>query len=388
MSVTLKALLKNDFFIGVAIALLWQLIMTLIGHLLFPDPDGKNMLHHMMRWDGGWYLIIIQDHYIQNAASAAFYPLFPVTVGLLSIVTFGFFNYSFIALTLNTISLGFAIAGLLVIARHFGVTSKLRYLCVALFLLSPAAFFLHQFYGEALFVAIAFWAYAFALKRQWLFVGILLAALTAARLPALLFIGLCALEYLRAYDWSIKKALNRNASPFLLVPLGFITYGLYLLAARGDFFAMFNAYKATTDWAYHTFNPNFIYTIAHGAYEVILALVGVLPLTSLMVTNIIIPLISLILLGICSLYLIVRHRGIGIPLGIFGLVSIIFFTLNNNLVSIHRYTLPCLGIYIALTLIYSTHRKLRPLVLAIAILTAGIQTLLIYWLYTTDKFVG
>ena len=36
---------------------------------------------------------------------------------------------------------------------------------------APAAFFLHSFYSEAVFCALGFWAYLFALRRQWLWMG-------------------------------------------------------------------------------------------------------------------------------------------------------------------------------------------------------------------------
>ena len=87
-----------------------------------------------------------------------------------------------------------------------------------LVLSAPAAFFLHVFYGKALFLALSLWAYLFALKRNWIGVGILLALLTAARLPALLVIGLCGLEYLHSYSWNLKKAFNKNILWFLLAP--------------------------------------------------------------------------------------------------------------------------------------------------------------------------
>lgn len=388
MTIHLKTALKNDMAIALIVAVLWQFAMTIIGLVLHPALSGEPFLRHMSLWDGGWYLNIINEHYAFNPASPAFYPLFPLIISALSFVTFNAVDYTVLALFVNTVSLGFAIAGLLAVAKHFGITTRARYLCVALFLLSPAAFFMHLFYSEALFAAIGFWAYAFALRKQWLYVGILLAVLTASRLPSLLFVGLCGLEYLRAYDWNVKKALNRNILWFLLAPLGFIAYGLYLLAVRGEFFAMFSAYKATNDWAYQQFNPNFLYPIAHGFYEVVLSLIGRLPLNGNLLVSHAFPLFALTLLLASSLYLIFSYRGKGIPLGIFGLISIVFFTLNNNLVSVHRYTLPCLGIYIALTLIYTRYRKLRPVVVATVLIGFCIQLLLIYWLYTTGKFVG
>lgn len=388
MTIYFKTLLKNDVAVAFIIAVAWQLVMTVIGSILLPDPVGKGFWFHTTPWDGGWYLNIISEHYRTNPASPAFYPLFPLIIDTLAIITFHIFDYPFIGLVVNTIALGLAIAALLAIVKHFNIKAYARYVCVALFLLSPAAFFLHQFYGEAIFAAIGFWAYAFALQKKWLYVGILLALLTASRLPSLLFVGLCGLEFLRAYDWNIKKALNPKILYFLLAPIGFITYGLYLLAVRGDFFAMFSAYKATDDWIYQSFNPNFLYPIARGCYQIILALTSRLPLNSELLVNVAVPLFSLTILLGCSLYLIFKYRGKGIPLGIFGLVSIVFFTLNNNLVSVHRYILPCLGIYIALTLIYTQHHRLRPLVVAVGLMTLSVQILLVIWLYTTHKFVG
>ena len=380
-----KALLKNDLRVAFAIALTWQLVMTIVGSALMPSTA---FLQHTTLWDGGWYLSVINEQYRINPASAAFYPLFPLIVGVLAVLTFHIFSLPLIGLVVNTVALGFAIAALLTIAKHFNMTVRARYACVVFFLLSPAAIFLHQFYGEAVFAAVGFWAYAYALKRRWLYVGILLAILTASRLPALLFVGLCLLEYLRAYDWNFKKALNRKALYFLLAPIGFVIYGFYLLAVRGDFFAMFSAYHATDDWAYQSFNPNFLYPIVHGYYETLLAITSHAAINSNLIVGTIIPLFSLTILFICSLYLVLKYRGKGIPLGIFGLVAGVFFTLNSNLVSVHRYTLPCLGIYIAMALVYRAYPKLRVLVIGTTILSAAIQLLLIIWLYTTDKFVG
>lgn len=362
--------------------------MTFVGYILLPTSSTGGILHHTVLWDSGWYLTVIEGHYTQSAPSAAFYPLFPLTIGLLHTLTFSLFSYPLIGFFVNTIALGTAIAGLLTIAKHFGIETGKRYVCVALFLLSPAAFFLHMFYGEAIFVGIAFWAYAFALQKKWLFVGIILAFLTASRLPSLLFVGLCGLEFLRANEWRIKKALNPKALYFLLAPIGFVAYGLYLFIVRGDFFAMFSAYKATNDWIYQSFNPNFLYPIARGCYQTALALIGRIPLTSEFAVNVMIPLFSLAVLFACSLYLVFRYRGKGVPLGIFGLVSIVFFTLNNNLVSVHRYTLPCLGISIALAHIYLHYRRLRPFVITVALAGFAIQILLITWLFTANKFVG
>lgn len=381
----LKAILKSDFKVALLIALAWQMLFTLIGILL--TPNQSDILNHTMRWDSGWYMIVVNEHYAINAASAAFYPLFPLLVSIVSIVTFHIIPYSLIGLVINTVCLWLAIAALLKIAREF-IPSKYRYLPVVFFLAAPAAFFMHLFYSEALFIAIGFWAYLFALKRQWLWVGVLLAFLTAARLPAILFVALCGLEYLRSYDWNIKKALNKNLAYLLLTPLGFVFFGLYLYIVRGDFFAMFAAYHATNDWSYQVFNPNFLYTIGSETYGTALTLFGHKFFPNGALINHAIPLFSLVLLLGCSLYTIIIRKGAGIPLGIFGILSVILFTLNSNVTSVHRYTLPCIVIYIALADIYVKYPRWRWAVIVFVCICVALQAYLVYKLWHGGVFVG
>ena len=388
MKINIKELFKNDFTVAFTIAFLWQITMTVIGYLLLPDPANSSPLHHTTLWDGNWYLGIIESQYRGGPAAPAFYPLFPTIIGSIHFITFGIFGYAVIGLFVNTIALMFMIAGLLKIAREFDLHERARFLPITFLLLAPSAFFLHQFYGEAVFTALGTWAYLFALQRKWLAMGILLAFLTASRLPSLLIVGLCLLEYVRSYDWSVKKAINSRIFSFILAPLGFIAYGIYLQVVRNDFFAMFHAYGSTKDWIYHKFDPNFIMTIGEEVHRVILALAGVIRINSDLLVGSAIPLFMLITLFGCSLYLILKTKGKSIPLGIFGLVSIIFFTLNSNVISVHRYTLPCLTIYIALSLLYVNHRKLRPLLIGFGVVTISIQVLLVVFLYTSDKFVG
>lgn len=348
--------IRSDYGIAFCIALLWQLAATVLGYML--SPDKSSPFAHTMFWDGGWYSAIIHDQYQTNHASAAFYPLFPLLTSLVSFASFSILNISVAAQLINLFALTFGIVALIKISRFF-IPENYRFLPVVFLLISPAAFFMHMFYAEALFIAIGFWAYLFALKGKWSAVGLLLAALTASRLPALLFIGLCGLEFLRAYQWNLRKAINPQLAYFLLAPLGFIAYGSYLYGISGNFFGMFSAYSATSDWPYQVFNPNIFETIARAGYEVLRAIFGFRVFDLDIFINHAVPLFMLILLLLSSFYLIVKLRGRTIPLGIFGLVAIIFFTLNNNLVSVHRYILPCLGIYLALAHLYVTYTKIR-----------------------------
>jgi len=376
----------SDVAIAFILAVLWQALMALFGAILSPDRSGA--LDHTMQWDAHWYLNILGERYLVNPLSPAFYPLFPLVVGMLSVITFHSIPYSQLGLLVNTVSLALAIAALLTISREFGV-HNFRYATVALFLTAPAAIFTHLFYSEALFVALGFWAYAFALQRRWFFVAITLAFLTATRLPSVLFLGLCGLEYLRAYKWNMRKAINRNLlGLFLLAPAGFLLYGLYLFAVRGNFFAMFSAYKSSRAWAYLSFEPNFFYTIFRSARETGRAVIGKRIFDNDMIVNYAIPLLCLTILLGCSVYLLYTYRGKGVPLGIFGLCSIVFVTVNNTLLAVHRYLLPCLGIYIALALIYADYRRLRVVVVTIALTLLAAQAIIIYMLFVAKDFAG
>lgn len=379
----IKRFFKTDFGIALIIALAYQITMTVIGVIINFSTDNQfTLLSHTFHWDAGWYITILKGGYITNGAAPAFYPLFPVAVILVRLATFNSISFLMAGQLINIISLWFAIAALLKIGRIFFKDNR-RYYLVALLLSAPAAYFLHTFYSEALFIAIGFWSYLFALKKKWLAVGLLLALLTAARLPGLLFVGLALLEFARQYDWNLKKIINPKLTYFLLAPIGFLSYALYLQIVRGDFLAMFHAYHATQDWTYQVFDLNFINTISMALYKAVLILSGIVRLNKENLINIIIPVILLMIIGITSFYLIKQKDNKYKPLGIMGLASIIMFTLNSNVVSIHRYALPILGIYVAAVL-YLKQQKLLILFCVLGI----VAQLGLYYLFISDVFSG
>ena len=380
----IRKILSNPLWLTLAIAILWQLTLTFIGWALVPH---LGPLGHMSQWDAGWYLHIIQYGYSDSGSPAApaFYPLFPLLIHLGSLITFGLLSPLFMALILNTLALWAILYALVKILKHFNVSTSAIAVGVISLLVFPSAFFLHAFYSEAIFIALAFWSYYFALKRHWWIVGTLLAILTMARLPSLLFIALCGLEYLRSYQWSIKRALNKNILWFLLAPLGFISYGAYLSIVRSDFFAMFHAYSATNDWGYQVFNPNILQTL----YETVVVTGSSIvngQLNYEIFINTVLPLIAIIGIAVASVYTLVKLKQKGVPLFTFGILSIILFTLNSNVVSVHRYALACLVIYVAIALF--SHTRTRRIVIIIGCLVLLGIKLFIYHKFITGAFAG
>lgn len=382
----IRHFLKTDFGTALIVTLVWKVVISVIGYIIDLQSGGAtSFFDHTIRWDAGWYTSVITDHYAHNLASAAFYPLFPLVVGLVNLLSFNSLGIPLAGQLVNTIAVWFILVALIKLARNILGENK-KYLFIALVLSAPAAFFMHVFYSEAVFMALSFWAYYYALKRNWLGVGILLALLTAARLPSILVIALCGLEFMRAYDWKWRQFFNKNVLYFLLAPIGFIAFAVYLSFIQHDPLGMFHAYQHTDDWAYQVFNPNIFETILSTCYQIPRVIMGQRLFNSDFIVNALLPVASLILLGMCSLYLLIKHRKSYLPLGVVGLLSIIMFTLNSNVVSVHRYVLPSLTIYVAVGLF--VRRFKRPCVLyAICAIGVLIQVFLLY-LFVNNRFAG
>lgn len=382
---TVQKFLHADWGNLLLVAIGWQVTYTLIG---WSFNTQLPLLDHMLHWDAGWYQSIINYAYVGSgdiAGSPAFYPLFPLLVSIIHWLFFGLISIELAGLLLNTAALWLALVALWRILASFSQSRTAKIIAIAAFLAFPSAFFMHVFYSESLFVALGFWAYLLARQHKWLISCILLAVLTASRLPSLLFVGLVGLEYLRAYDWNIKRALSRQALYFLLAPIGFVIYGLYLEFARGDFLAMFHAYSAVNDWSYQIFNPNIIATIVDSARVTGLAIFNH-EFNYFTVVNHLLPLLSLIAILAASIVFIAWRQRRELPLATFGLTSIVFFSLNSNLISVHRYTLACLTIYCAVPLAW----KYRWAKFAIppALILSFIIGIILFSKFTAGTFAG
>lgn len=398
----LKAFLRTDWGKLLLVAILWQTILTIFGAFSEASTFGifKNthleslpttLLSHTYHWDAAWYKSIVENWYHVNAASPVFYPLFPLLVGLVHTITFGAIGVLASGLLINTVALWLALVALLQIADHF-VPKEYRWYIPLLFLTAPTAVFMHFFYGEAVFCAIGFWAYNFALKRRWLAMGLTLGLLTAARLPSILFIGLCALEYARSYNWQLRAAFNKKILFFGLASIGFLLYGLYLAVVRKDFFAMFNGYKASNDWPYQVFNPNVLETWINSAKELRKIFTTSIPFDQGFAVNYLLPLAGIAILLLSSLLLTTalktkKDKGIGIPLGLFGIVCAIFFSLNSNLISVDRYLLPCLSLYICGGLLAAKYSGARYIIGALAYSGILLQAYLLIF-FVNSYFAG
>ena len=401
LSINLKRLIRTDLGMALLIILIWKIILTSLGYildtrlpietsgLLTHMPEG--LLGHTLRWDAGWYLEIIRSSFYQQTSSQgavfAFYPLYPLLVGALSALSLGALDLPTASFIINTLASILIVVALIRITRLLGASTELARIASLIFIASPAAFFLHVFYSEAVFIALGAWAYLFALRRQWGYMCLLLVPLTAARLPAVLFLGLCALEYLRAHQWNFRQTLKlRSTLWFLVTPLGFLSYSAWCYYVTGDPLAMFHAYKAPDGWTYQVFNPNVLSTMFH---SVVFSLEKLLAgeVTKLLIVNYLLPIASLTILTAGSLWSIFAKKGVGIPLGAFGLVAALMFTLNSNLVSVHRYILACIPLFVICSLFLTRHPHLKQIIYVLIPVMFALQ-LGLYTLFIAGYFAG
>ena len=318
-----------------------------------------NLLAHTYRWDSRWYGELVQHGYSSDFMQVrAFYPVFPGAVWLVQTASFGLLDVLAAGLVVNLVSTWLAAVALLKIGRHFFSERGAR-LVVAAFLTAPTAYFLHSFYTEAIFCALGFWAYLFALRRQWLWMGLTLIPVTATRITAAVFVGLCFLEFWRSKDWKLRGLLSW---PVLWFPAAFLGLGAHMLQMKlvtGNAAAGFDQAMMEKYWSYHQLNPNVVSTGWIATKTAIQAMFGDLPLDEGYLVNAVLPFIGLVLLFVSSVYVLFALRGKGVPLALFGFASMVMLTINSNVISVHRYLLPCLVMYIALVMVGERQPRLR-----------------------------
>lgn len=192
------------------------------------------------RWDSVWFLRIAQDGYgATEQAAAAFYPLYPLLVGVLGRVLLGHYVLAGVLISLAAALGAFAVLFHLT-ARRLGEDGARRtVLYLAIF---PFAVFLGAVYSESLFLLAALSSFALAERRSFLGAGVaaglawLTRPLGIALLPALVLIAWRAPRRRQAL-------LQLTAAPGL-----FALYPLYLWWRLDDPFAFLHAEGA---WSRH-----------------------------------------------------------------------------------------------------------------------------------------
>jgi hypothetical protein len=178
------------------------------------------------RWDSVWFLRIAEHGYGSlEGAAAAFYPLYPASVGLLGRILLGHYVLAGIIVSLAATFAAFVLFHDLAETKLGAEGARRAVLYLAVF---PMALFLQAVYSEALFLLLSIAAFALAERRRFLPAG-LAAGLALLTRP----VGVALLPALALIAWRSperRPALTRLA----VAPLVFAVYPLVLWWQRDD----------------------------------------------------------------------------------------------------------------------------------------------------------
>ncbi|MFI8185508.1 hypothetical protein ACIF70_34020 [Actinacidiphila glaucinigra] len=218
-------------------------------------------------WDGWWYQQVAAHGYqpalvpVPGAAgpitlegnSAAFFPLYPAAMRLVSEVTgLGLYGAGMLVSVLASF-----VAALGVYAVTARLGGHCAGLCAAgLWAVWPGSGTEWSGYSESLYVALAVWACHAVMSRRWLTAGLLTFTAGLARPTATALIGALVLSALPALRKPRADGVARPLTAIVIAPLGLFGYLAWVGHRMGDPAGYFKlqegAWAHTFDWGRHT----------------------------------------------------------------------------------------------------------------------------------------
>lgn len=198
-------------------------------HLPFP-----GFFNPWLNFDGLNYLNLVKGGYAENMSLAAFYPVYPT---LIKIVSFNsIINPIIFGLLISYV---FSILGIFVfynlVKADYGKHIALK--TISLFLVFPSSFFLFSYYTEGVFFFLAILSFYYMKKDKNLLAALLIAISTATRLFGLALLATFLLRIVKQPAKSRRKWLL----PVLLSPTGIVIYSFFLWSKFNNPFLMITA---------------------------------------------------------------------------------------------------------------------------------------------------
>lgn len=199
-------------------------------------PGWSNVVTAWERWDALWFLRIADQGYEIGDGSAAFFPLYPAVVRLVSTVIGG---HPFAAALLVS-NLAF-LAALIVVYRltEFEFDTRRARRTVLYLTLFPTAFFFLAPYSESLFLLLAAGSFYAARRSRWLWAGVCGALAAATRSIGLVLTVTLAIEAIRYGRAALQRRERvtrwaRGLSAAALVGSGTLAYLAYWKITAGN----------------------------------------------------------------------------------------------------------------------------------------------------------
>ena len=386
---------RNTLWLKVLIIyLVWHLLVSAVGLYAAKEfgigsqvPSNistqiPRLLKPTVQFDGYQYLQIVEDGYGQSKnASPAFFPLFP---SLVRAVSSSGLNVLWAGFIINLILGYLACLFFALLAKDFFKSKRVADTDVVLiFLVFPTAYFMTAFYTEALFCALGFGAFYFARRQNWALACLLLAGITATRLPGLVF-GLAVLvEYMSVKKFDYKR-FDRSLLWFLLVPLGIAVYAVFLNNRFADPLFFLRAYDFS-NWSYQKFNPNILATV-YGQISWLISRIFFGDTQSNVGNNgIVMSAIFLFSwLALAGSVVWAIYKKYPLSFVVLMAVSAVLFSLNSNLISVNRYILPMFPMYLLVAQYFADKKSALTLYIA----SSAIAMTLLLVLFSAGRWTG
>lgn len=214
---------------AVLVALLWAPLRSGFPEHNAYGPHTNFIFGAFDQWDANWFLRIAQHGY-DTKQSASFFPLYPLLTRVLALVL----RSNLVAgVAISLAAAGFAGVAVMRIARRYA-GGRVAHDSVLFLALYPISFVFTAVYSDGLFLALAAWAFVFALDGRATFAA-LLGALAVLTRPT----GLALVPALLWLLWPEGRSFRSllRLSPLLLLPAALAGYCIYLSSHFGDAFA-------------------------------------------------------------------------------------------------------------------------------------------------------
>jgi hypothetical protein len=187
------------------------------------------------QWDSSWF-VHVAEHGYDSEHVTVFFPVYPLVVHVVALVV----RDTVVAGVLVSLASGFAAAAAIArIARPL-LGAQGAWDTVLLLALYPISFVFTAVYSDGLFLALAAWAFVFALRGNGLAAGVLGALAMGTRVVGLALLPPLVLLLRR-------RGRLQMLAPFVLIPAALVAYMLYLRHRFGDAFAFVHS-EAGSDW--------------------------------------------------------------------------------------------------------------------------------------------
>ena len=316
---------------------IWRSVLAFLEWVSLKIPVFSQTYMGRVPWantDGINYIRIAQWGY--GSLNEAFFPLYPLLIRVI---------HFFVRLPFETIGIGISMLcisiGLIVLYGMLAKTSvqKAKW-CIVLILSFPTAFFFTAVYTESLFFLLVVLILYFSAEKKWLLASIFVGLASATRI-----VGICTAMIVLYEMWKTRTRLKPlHILGLFVMPVGLFSYMVFLYNTYGDpirFVHIQAIYEINRTGGTFVLLPQVIWRYV----KILLSTYGnIHPLTY----GVAIGELVLTLGAFWALYYGWRKR-MNLGYLIYGLVVLIIPTLTGTLMSMPRYILTIVPMYIALT---------------------------------------